>query len=652
MYQGTGSAPVAYIQEKKNNVEQKPYDRLIWKNSREGETVFRGDTIRTSNESKAEIVFTKSGTSIVLNENSQVVIEDRKGDLTINVLSGSLTAKGSGEAPIVVYENTVIRLEQQKTEVAIAVNKETGLDGCVYSGSVSMDSNTGKKKFNQGNCSDQKVIPIISPKPNSVIARTGKTGQTAFEFVGHDFEYVADLYIGTQAKTMNKVASIQGNTVKGTIYASPPEGAFYWQVVTRKADKDYARTQVSESEAITVVAPELFNPQQGAVFKSKADTLKLVLSWSTSPYAKQFHLQVSKDQNFTKDIVFEGNTDRNEITVTLPKNATYYWRVIASWKNPEFKDLSSQVRKFSIENSTVLVPPVPTLPREGEQFAMHTAHTTGGLNLSWTPVPDAKSYNIEAIWGDGKTTHHQTSEPFLNLKVRAEGKMKWAVQAMNSHDTSPWTPFLSVVILPEFPIKWKQPTQSEIESSSDKPQVKLEWSLFTGVESWTLEYQNINTHFKKTVSLKAHKLDLELPTLGNWRFQITGFDAKGNAIAKSELYPLRIVAPKILPAPVFLGASNFSLKGLEDGSMRLRWNSIGRASSYLIFFRPASGKETLITTQRTDHELTDLKEGIYFLQIVATDRDGKKGILSKPYKLSIPKDPGAPPPVIKKIVVY
>src|ERR1700759_4737937 len=157
---------------------------------------------------------------------------------------------------------------------------------------------------------------------------------------------------------------------------------------------------------------------------------------------------------------------------------------------------------------------------------MRTVHTAGGLNLSWTPVPDAKTYTVQAVWADGKTTHHQSSEPFLELKVRAEGKMKWAVRAMNTQDTSPWTPFTTVIILPEFPIKWIKPTQAEVESSFEKPIIKMEWSAYAGVSQWNLDYQNIDTRFRKSIKQKARKLDLELPSMGNWRFQVSGFDEK------------------------------------------------------------------------------------------------------------------------------
>jgi len=651
-FEGGGRQPVAYVFEKRNDVQRKFVDHLIWKPTTKGQPIFHGDTIRTSGDSQVDVVFTKSGASIFLNEDSQVVIDLRKGETTLNLLSGSLLAKGDIEAPTVVAGGNRIELAKKQTELVVSVNKDKELSGCVFSGAMSLQAgaDANKQTYLSGNCSEKNVISTLEPRPNSVIGRLNAKGLTRFEFVGPATSYDADLYIGKKKAAMEKVASVVGQSSKGSIQTVVPEGVFFWQIAAKVSGKESARSLQLQSEMITIAPPELITPREGLALLSDKDILPVTFTWTAPKFAKQFRVEVAKDLKFSGGSIFDKLTEFSEISAPLPKNQVYYWRVIAYWKDDSLPPLSSVGRKFSIAPSTKLQAPKLIGPKDGESFALQTLKS--GLTLSWTPVPDASAYSIQISGAGDKLLRFESNTSSYKWDRPLAGDLRWTVNAINAYDVSSLSNPGHLTVLSYFPVKWIKPDYTEEQSDTEKPTVRTQWTPVAGVTQWNLVYENLDSNVKGSTKFTKTTADLDLPSVGRWRLQIWGYDANGVLLAGSEKYSLNLTLAPFLQAPILEGVKGYSVSGKEDGTLDLRWNLIRGGKSYLLALKKGAGKENIVETEKLEYRYSKLPEGNYALRLMTKNSRGLAGPAGKTYKVVIPKDIGTPPPAIKSIVVH
>jgi hypothetical protein len=255
------------------------------------------------------------------------------------------------------------------------------------------------------------------------------------------------------------------------------------------------------------------------------------------------------------------------------------------------------------------------------------------------------------VYGDGKTDRFEATEPSYHLQPVQTGEVKWAIQARSSNELSPYSSFGHFQIQDYSIVKWIKPNVSEM-SLLDKPKVDLEWTAISGVVEWTLEYSHVESKHSYSSKYKENKTKLELAKGGDWRFQVSGFDVQGILLAKSEPYPLRLTEADLLPAPILLGVSNFSLTGQADGSVEVRWNAVVGAKSYLLVLKDSSGTERTFETRKTEQSFKDLALGKYSLSLRTLNRQSKPGPASPQYKILIPTEREAAPPQIKRIIIH
>lgn len=647
---GASTKPVAFIHENINEVEQKHFDHLIWKSVKEGQILYHGDTVRTGVNAQTEVVFTKSGSSIFVNQGSQIVIDEREGQITLNLLSGSLLAKGGENAPVVVAGKSKIRLEKAKTELAVAVSEKKVLSGCVFSGAMSLEKDALRESVQSGNCSEKTMVSVISPRPNASISRSGRSGVSTFEFVGYKTPYEADLYIGSKKTALAKVASIQGRSEKGFIQAVAPEGVFYWQIVTREGAREVGRSLVYQSEMNTVTAPSLLSPQESSVLVADESTMRVNFNWLATKYASKFRFEISKDANFEKGRIFDKQLEAYENPVLLPKDQMYYWRVTAYWKDSRLAPLISPVNKFTIRSNIKLTAPSLNSPREGENYAEKSL-TKNWVVFQWSSVPGAKSYTLQVVSPNGKASAYETNGPSYRLNSLLAGEYKWSVQSKNNLGPSPMSSSRTFRVISYFPIKWIEPSFSETESETEKPSLNLQWSGVPGVYQWAVTYNNpaFKTNFASRFVM--NKGALILNGLGKWTFVVNGFDQGKNVIAQSEPRSVTFAPPKLLPAPPLRGVVNRVITGLEDGTLSISWDAVKKGKSYIVSLI-GEGKEGLAETDKTEFRFKKLKSGEYTLRIQTKNSLGKLGPYGTSYKVIVPQEKGAPPPQIKRIVVH
>ncbi|MCB0357263.1 MAG: hypothetical protein KDD40_09665, partial [Bdellovibrionales bacterium] len=75
-FQRSKTKPIARLQSHTNEVQRKPIARVIWEDISKNETLFVGETIRTSANAEATISFLGTNTLIELEPDSMIALEE------------------------------------------------------------------------------------------------------------------------------------------------------------------------------------------------------------------------------------------------------------------------------------------------------------------------------------------------------------------------------------------------------------------------------------------------------------------------------------------------------------------------------------------------------------------------------------------------
>ncbi len=128
-------------------------------------------------------------------------------------------------------------------------------------------------------------------------------------------------------------------------------------------------------------APILLQPVNGATNVSTFPLLK----WTIVSGANFYHLQISKDSNFTQIVFNDSTLQSNTIEVQLQSNLKYFWRVRA--KNVAGWGPSSSIWNF---RTIVEAPPPPTLhsPPKG------AIGISVPVEFKWFSVLSAENYTL------------------------------------------------------------------------------------------------------------------------------------------------------------------------------------------------------------------------------------------------------------------
>ncbi len=620
---------VAYLREKQNDVEQKLSDRLIWNTLSRGQALFQGDNVRTATKSSGEVVFVKSGAVVTLDEETNIIIDELQGQPTLNLIKGSLFAKttaGSVGAPTIIAGNKKFSINdtKSKTGLMLAANKNE-VNGCVVDGAIKLNSDKEQQQLKSGDCSSKSLVEVISPRQNLVISRTDRSSAAIFSWKGLKETVTMKLKIGSSRNSLEQVALTADQLPTGSLAVNVPEGVFYWQLLAMEGDKEIAKSLVFQAEGVTLSAPNLRTPNDGEKFTTEADKVSTILSWTPSKLSQTHKVQIADNSSF-QNILVDRDTSDNELTIEVPRDKEYFWRVIRSWSDKSLAPVSSATRKFSIVSVVKLAVPTLISPKDTEQV---TAKSDGqGIRLSWNSVAGAEVYQVKIEYASQGRKNYEAKENYFQLKEFSPGELSWTVKAISSVTESKWAvPYKFTAVRPQ--ISWLSPKEREFETLDAKPKVDLEWTPSDGVTQWILSWKyEEGKNFQKSAKYTETKATIELPTDGKWSFALSGMDDKGNMLVKADQLLLSIKTLR-LETPALLDVVDHQIIAKEKAKIELRWKPVKDAKVYqLVLTSKMTGKVTHKEQEETIYELEDLEPGDYELKFLAKN-DKIKGEFSE-----------------------
>lgn len=454
----------------KRVVKKRNSDSLVWEDARESDNLFAYDSVITMDHSAAELNLADE-TKITLQENTLVSIEpsqnlDQPNALLLHFKKGAFRAVASVSGSQVETGEWTLAVSP-KSQIAVHTTGDGALSVETEKGSVQvLNSQTREvmSDLKSGEMVDlnlksppivQKVLDIKWEKPEQGerIYTHSLTTNLSLKWVGEATELLVRR--ADDPKDKEWVTSL--NPGQNEILIPMSSGPYVLRLRNRE--------EVSFSRDISIwPAPQLFLLSPLIRERIRIHT-PIKLQWTNHDEVATYAWQVATDKEF-KNIVSEGQTQKNsQILNDLPKGE-YFWRVIgldgSGFVIPPFYENSFFILDKFLEAPKLKAPKVkrqkqvslwdwiiPKANAEGEEHF--------SAEFQWEEVSGAEQYNIEI----SEDPHFRkilvtetTKSPGFVWKNFKLAKYYWrvAAQAQGEMGLYSETAFADLTTLPTEPI--------------------------------------------------------------------------------------------------------------------------------------------------------------------------------------------------------
>jgi hypothetical protein len=692
--QGINGQALGYLTSGNEGIERKPAERIVWRTLAQAEEVFVGDAVRTSSKSQGSVYLQATGTTLNLEPDSLIVLEENKDSFSIGLIEGGLSVKQdaqgtpppkenvfekfkkavkkesasaviaapvikAGKATVALDENKPadlnLTMDAQNSEVAISVNK----------GNIAVIQENKKIEVKEGTVGEIKkdgidatgFIQPLTPRPGGKI-NIGPKGDRLIEFSWqpHQQQYPVRLRTGVKRESLSVIATAQ-NSSDTSLNTVLPAGSFFWQLVVLDpaGGRELTRSPIFRNEALAITAPTLVTPLEQEKFVSRNGAHDIPFSWTVSPLFDELSLIIARDGEF-KQIIHESSViQKSTLLHRIAEEGNYYCRLKARVSGSG-EIILSQTRSFAVRKLRELSPPKPQKPQPEQQF-MAYQFKKAGLLLEWQASEGAGSYQIELL-KDGvavKSADAVEVTEFKLGKVEA-GSYKWRVRAAGPDQTmSGWSPYQTFKVIDLQTVAWQE-NQEVYSYDTAGPEFSLSWRMPPlAVNKWRVFYRlKAGYGGEKPLVKEAVTTTLRIPVAvdGNYECWVRGYDDKNNLSAESSKLVLTVQPIDELAPPALKAGDKKELIAARDGSIEVSWQGVAQAIGYLVTLVPeAPGKAGAFKKRvsRNSIAFKSLYPGRYTLKLATINKRNKVGAAGAPVSIVVKEETEVIKPKIKTI---
>ena len=381
----------------------------------------------------------------------------------------------------------------------------------------------------------------------------------------------------------------------------------------------------TESPAI-LPAPALTAASSGAT--------AIEVSWSSVSGAYRYRLWVWWDSDMGWQRLDDGNfAGTSHIHPSLTAGRTYYYVVVAVDSNGEQGALSEQVSLTLPQSSQTLAAPVLT--------AESTEATT--VQVSWTPVSDAVSYELWAWWSSDTgwqplVDRSLTVTSFTHTELTAGRTYYYIAVAVDSNgNQGVWSEQVSVTLSGA-----SQALGAPIltVASTGATTVEVSWTSVSGAVTYQLSsWWNSDTGWQRlddSSLTDTSFTDTEVTAGVTYYYIVAAVDSNADRGALSEQVSVTVPGmSQSLEAPTLTAATPLTT------TVDLSWTLVSDAASYELWtwWDIATGWQQLDDRSLTDtaYAHTEVTAGLtYYYLVAAVDTNDERGAWSEQLSVTVP----------------
>lgn len=622
--------------------------------AKKNSNVYQGDTIRTSELSETSITFA-DGTSLEVYENSMLRLDFSGNEQSFELTGGALHISG-GKSPTgatrvirigksvvdVPSESDVSLLETEGvisvdvTEGAVSLKSETGAVTSVAENTgMRLDTNTGESEVVVREIS--AVAPEQGARYHSVNAddEVVFTGKASGDLSGAFIDLSSDQLFSVDVKSVPARVDPDGS-VTARSHVEP--GVRYWRIRAESGELSPTRRfTLSRS-----VLPQAIRPDDGTTIRFRKLVPKVRFSWSESPEAVSYVLEIARDRNGA-DVAQKLRTNLTGMTLASLGEGVWYWRVVPEYsqellRSPELPPF----RYLAIIKSPEMQAVKPLVPADGLMYEVQKGKVSG-MAFSWQEESEASEYELRIYRAEDTSRAHsafRTNRTWINLDaatapfIATAGSWQWNVVWIDAEgNVSPPSDTRKLdgvdgllAISPSFP------PEGYVVSESLMGNVRFVWK--TNIKAHTVFQVSVDPSFSEIAVEKPVDTETLLGLdckQGRWFWRLRTFNADGSVFLETPPRSFAVVPP--LPAPVLLKPASGSAVTVGDAdSVEFRWSGVESADYYQcrLFLPSGENPETplfsmdAIMTPACSVPLGALPGGAYRVVLQAFAADSEK----------------------------
>ena len=404
--------PVAKVENLENISRKKLSKHRTWQVIEFGDSLYSGETIKTSSDSDLVIRFLDSNAVLNLEADSLITIRKTNNEISLNLMEGHLFVDSSENksATNISLESKDGQINLTKASVSLSKNKDSGLNVNVISGKASVLMKNGETKniVNQ----DKEFI-ILEPKNSSVLESTKP--EIKLSWLG-DSKMTAGNYtfkVGTKRSDLVEVKPLRFSSSEVLLPAK--FGKNFVQVEIKKTDLAKVKIAWVRLELRPVIEP-ILKTEAMVVPEKSLEKPKPELQWQldreeTQSYIKNPEIDLKwnlSNKELVKNLVISlSENDTVVFTETVSSELTSFkaklqkpGRYVASVEAVDDlqKSLTKTKPKLVISEELAHLPPVIW----NDKAISEKANLNGSFQTQWIALKGANNYKLLLKNSEGK----------------------------------------------------------------------------------------------------------------------------------------------------------------------------------------------------------------------------------------------------------
>lgn len=570
--------PVGFVILRKNTVQRRLADRVLWDRLATESPVYLGDLIRVAELSAATLVM--DGSSIDLNENTLIrITRAADGDgLQIIMTEGNLSFTGSEGGGRILFDINGMQLQPGASSAFNVTSAARGVSVHVNEGSAQVFEEGNVRQLQAGNLVmldaggrelEQRAAVVIHPVSN---ARFLNDDVNAFNVnfswnrINLEDNELLRLEVAGD-RNFNNIVNTQENLYRQT-RISFNNGFWHWRLLHENTELAQGQITVIDSRG-----PSMQTTSERSSFNVTEDAYVVEFGWNEVNEASSYILEVSNTENFASPVIQRQSqvTSFSQPWFTDSKftEGTWYWRVKPVFPSVFAGNSSfSQASNFTVERA-------------------RTAAVNEDISLAGLLAETAQ-----------EAAPPPAVAPVLHLNSPARGTRIDGLTALRRETVFTW--------------------ECEGEITSARFVLSRNADPFSGTPF--MQIQN-----------PQRSISVELGDEGTWYWNVEAQTASGFTVRGAQHGMLQISASSMLPAPRNMRPARehrITMSELQARrSINFNWQAVSGANTYFftIVQQTISGRRLVyqsLPLNRTSYVLEDLHildNGTFIWQVEAVN---------------------------------
>jgi hypothetical protein len=601
---GQNKTPIGIVSIKRNTVQRRMSDRVIWDRLVKESPVYPNDMIRVGDNSDADLYI--GGNNITINENTLLrlrynketgefqidltsgsigLVTDPEGnDVSLNIMGRQVTAKpgtalnaAAGNNGMAVHVSEGAATIPEKKQNRESAGREPAARELGAGAAVTMDS--------VGSIRSAPAAFVIQPKPNALYRKSGNEPlNIAFSWNRINLqpnetlrlEIAEDEYFSSSVRTFNGL--------NDSARAGLSAGLWNWRLTYNGIVLDSGHFTITDADSI-----ELLSPARNRQFFYETEAPKLYFQWSQTDDVSYYIVEVDVSPEFRNPIIKRQTTAASFFDSSL-KEGIWYWRV-----TPVFSQTNA--------NSDGVIIPRPSVFRIVKSKEPQTPALTfieePAPVLTTAPTPAPAPEPVPALEPAPAPAPESTPAPAPTT-----------APAPGPTPTSDPAPTPAPVSAPARPL---QPKRITLESPSNettlpgltalRQQTVFRWSSDEAVAKsrFVLSHNSNPLSGQAVIEITDPNRTIRIDRLeeGIWYWTVEAQTPEGVNITAQTPRQLRVLPIPILPAPSERQPAEgyrIGIEELKEAVIHFRWSAVQGANGYIFtLYQEAGGRRRQIT---------------------------------------------------------